>query len=60
MIVASKDSAWLMQEGVAAFSQIELNGIRIDTQYLKQHTKETEEEIAALKKRLYADPRQAR
>jgi hypothetical protein len=55
MQIASKDAAWLMQEGVAAFSQIELNGIRIDAGYLKQHTKETEEEIAALKKRLYAD-----
>jgi DNA polymerase I-like protein with 3'-5' exonuclease and polymerase domains len=55
MQTASRDAAWLFQEGVAAFSSIELNGIRIDTQYLKQHTKDTEEEIAALKKRLYAD-----
>lgn len=55
MQVATRAAARLMQEGVAAFSAIELNGIRIDTDYLKQHTIETEEEIAALKKRLYAD-----
>lgn len=56
MQVATRDAAWLLQAGVEAFSQVELNGIRIDEGYLKQHTKDTEEEIAGLKKRLYSDP----
>lgn len=52
---ASVDAAYLFHEGTLALAQMEANGIRVDVDYLKKHTLETEEEIADLHNKLLAD-----
>lgn len=53
--IASKQAARLVHEGALAFSEIQGNGIRIDTGYLKQHIVDTQKEIKEIKAKLYAD-----
>lgn len=51
--IATRAAARLLHEGALALAEVERVGIRVDREYLDRHTKETEEEIAAIKRNLY-------
>ena len=52
----TKDAYRLLHEGALALAQIERNGIKINTQRLEFHLKETEKKVQELEQELKADP----
>jgi DNA polymerase-1 len=52
MLPRTKDAYRLMHEGVKALSQVEANGIRIDTDYLKNAIQDTTNKIKRLQEEL--------
>jgi len=55
MKATTESAAWLMREGSIALSEIETNGIRIDTSYLKKARKQAAKEIKRLREKLKED-----